>query len=84
MTHTPHELAEEFPDDHAVLHALKVSDPHFAHLAGRYHEVNRLVHRIETDIEPASDEVLTEARRERLHLKDQIAALIAANRRDVA
>ena len=84
MSHTPHELAEEFPDDHQVLHALKVSDPHFAHIADTYHEINRRVHRIESLIEPATDEVLNELKHKRLTLKDEIAAIIAAARRAVA
>jgi len=32
MTHTPHELAEEFPDHAQKIHELKVSDAHFARL----------------------------------------------------
>ncbi|WP_075218181.1 YdcH family protein [Mongoliimonas terrestris] len=84
MPHTPHELGAEFPDDHAVMHALKVSSPHFAHLADTYHDVNRHIHRIESLIEPASDETLTELKRQRLALKDEIAALIAADKRAVA
>ncbi len=84
MGHTPHELAEEFPADHAILHTLKVSDPHFAHLADSYHELNRRIHRIESMIEPATDETLNELKRQRLHLKDEIAEIIAARRRAVA
>lgn len=84
MVHTPHELAEEFPDDHAALHALKVGDAHFAHLSDSYHEVNRRIHRIESLIEAASDEVLNGLRHQRVVLKDEIAAIIAAARRDVA
>jgi uncharacterized protein YdcH (DUF465 family) len=84
LSHTPHELAEEFPDDHQVLHALKISDQHFAHIADTYHEINRRVHRIESLIEPATDEVLNELKRQRLSLKDEIAAIIAAARRAVA
>ncbi|WP_181708739.1 YdcH family protein [Chthonobacter rhizosphaerae] len=84
MSHTPHELGAEFPDDHETLHALKVSNPHFAQLADTYHDINRRIHRIESLIEPASDEVLTDLKRHRLALKDEIAALIAAEKRAVA
>ena len=35
MSHTPHELAEEFPQDVDKIHALKVSNPHFAKADGR-------------------------------------------------
>ncbi|GAA0784139.1 DUF465 domain-containing protein [Roseibium denhamense] len=78
MSHVPHELHEEFPEAAEALHSLKTNDAHFARLAEEYHEVNREVHRIETDIQPASDEVLEDLKKKRLHLKDQIAAMLAA------
>lgn len=84
MSHTPHELAEDFPQDAEVIHALKASNAHFARLAEAYHDVNRTVHRMETLIEPATDEVFNETRRRRMALKDEIAAMIAAHRRVVA
>ena len=80
MSHTPHELAEEFPQDHEILHRLKLEDPNYPGLADSYHEINRRIHRIEALIEAASDETLTELRKQRLALKDQVAALIAAHR----
>ncbi len=78
MSHVPHELHEEFPAAADVLHDLKTNDTHFARLADDYHAVNREVHRIETDVAPASDEVLEDLKKKRLQLKDQIAALLAA------
>ena len=33
MTHTPHELAEEFPDHASRIAGLKQTNPHFARLA---------------------------------------------------
>jgi len=78
MSHVPHELHEEFPEAAKALHALKTTDAHFARLADEYHTINRQVHRIETDVEPASDETLENLKKQRLHLKDQIAALLAA------
>lgn len=76
MSHTPHELAEEFPEFAEKLHALKTSDAHFARLADEYHELNREIHRIETDTEPTSDEYQTELRKKRMALKDKIYALL--------
>ena len=76
MSHTPHELAEEFPEYAASLHALKAGNPHFARLADDYHEVNRAVHRAETNVEPISDEAETELRRKRMALKDEIARIL--------
>jgi len=78
MSHVPHELHEEFPEATETLHQLKTTDAHFARLADEYHTINREVHRIETDVAPASDEVLEDLKKKRLHLKDQIAAMIAA------
>lgn len=74
--HTPHELAELFPEDAAALHRLKITDAHFARLAERHHQVNRTIHRIECEIEAASDERLEALKRERLHLLDEIAAML--------
>lgn len=76
MSHTPHELAEEFPEFAAKLHALKTANPHFARLADDYHEVNRAIHRAETSVEPIADEAETELRRKRLALKDDIARIL--------
>lgn len=77
MSHTPHELHEEFPDQAEALHALKVGNPHFAKLADEYHVVNREIHRIETEVEPATDEHLEDLKKKRLSLKDQIAGMIS-------
>ncbi len=77
MTHTPHELAEEFPEHADLIHKLKTDDAHFAKLADAYHEVNRDIHRVETRVEAASDEREEELRKQRMRLKDEIAALLA-------
>ncbi|WP_017664800.1 YdcH family protein [Porphyrobacter sp. AAP82] len=74
--HTPHELAEAFPHDAAALRRLKASDAHFARLAARHHEVNRMIHRIECGAEAAGDARLEALKRERLGLLDQIAAML--------
>ncbi|WP_153769784.1 YdcH family protein [Labrenzia sp. CE80] len=81
MSHVPHELHEEFPDAADALHALKASDAHFVKLSDEYHAINREIHRIETDVEPASDETLEDLKKKRLSLKDQIAAILAVSER---
>lgn len=73
MSNTPHELAEEFPNDGEKISAMKQADPHFAKLLESYHDVNRAVHRAETRVDTVSDEVETELRRKRAHIKDHIA-----------
>ncbi|MDX1711489.1 MAG: YdcH family protein [Rhodovibrionaceae bacterium] len=74
MTHTPHELAADFPEHRDKIHDLKESDAHFARLADEYHRVNRAIHRAETGVEPVSDEAERDMRKRRMSLKDEIAA----------
>lgn len=78
MSHTPHELHEEFPDKVAQIHALKQSDAHFARLAEDYHEINRAVHRAETNVTPMEDLAMVELRKQRAMLKDQIWGILSA------
>lgn len=78
MSHTPHELAEEFPDHVEKMSALKQSDAHFAKLFDNYHEVNRSVHRAETNVEPVDNLTETELRKKRGALKDQIWSYLQA------
>ncbi len=76
MSHTPHELSEEFPDQQEAINKLKASDAHFAKLADSYHDINRAIHRAETDVEPTDDLHMGQMRKERMQLKDQIAAAL--------
>jgi len=78
MSHTPHELADEFPEHKDRIHDLKLSDAHFAKLVDAYHEVNREVHRMETRVETVDEMTEEVARKKRLALKDEIAAMLAA------
>lgn len=73
---TPNELDEMFPHAKAIIHQLKQSDSHFSKLADHYHEINRSLHRMETNVEPVSDETMEIERKKRLALLDQIAAII--------
>lgn len=77
MTHTPHELHEEFPEYAEKLHSLKEANAHFAKLADEYHEVNRQIHRLETRVEAASEEHEETLRKRRMKLKDEIAAMLS-------
>jgi uncharacterized protein YdcH (DUF465 family) len=78
MTHTPHELHEEFPEHAARITELKTSDPHFARLMEEYHEVNREVHRAETNVEPVEELHEVDLRKKRTHLKDELYRMLSA------
>lgn len=77
MSNTPHELAEEFPEHVAAMHALKLGNAHFAKLFAEYHEVNRAIHRAETHVEPVGDAHLETLRKSRVVLKDEIYGMLA-------
>ena len=77
MSHTPHELAEEFPDKVELMQSLKGSDTHFSRLADKYHELNRAVHRCETKIEPLEALAEVDLRKKRALLKDQIWGILS-------
>lgn len=78
MSNTPHELHEEFPDQAEKISQLKQSNAHFAKLAEEYHEVNRAVHRAETNVEPMDNLAETDLRKRRGALKDEIWGFLSA------
>lgn len=78
MSNTPHELSEEFPDKVELISTLKQSDAHFARLVDEYHQVNRDIHRAETNIEPTDDLHEGELRKKRMLLKDEIWRILSA------
>ena len=77
MSHVAHELHEEFPEQAEAIHVLKTENAHFARIAEDYHTLNRAIHRMETNVEPADDETIEDLKRKRLALKDEIAGFLA-------
>ena len=78
MSHTPHELREDFPEYEDRIHTLKETDKHFRRLAEEYHTVNREIHRIEIGEEHVSQFSEDDFRKERMRLKDEIYAMLKA------
>ncbi|SPF78318.1 YdcH family protein [Pseudoprimorskyibacter insulae] len=76
MSHTPHELHEEFPELAEKISDLKQADAHFARLAEEYHEINRRIHRAETNVEPIEGLAEGELRKQRGALKDEIYRML--------
>ena len=71
-----HDLIHEFPELREKIHELKISNNHFRRLFDDYHSSDHDVHRVESGVEPTSDEVLNEMRRKRLALKDELYRLL--------
>lgn len=78
--HTPNELTQIFKRDRDLLTRLKQADAHYVRLADEYHEVNREVHRIESEAEAASDERTETLKKKRLALLDEITAIVTKAR----
>ena len=58
------------------MHTLKIGNEHFGKLAAQYHDVNREIHRIDSGIEPASDDRTEALKKERLSILDQVAVMV--------
>ena len=76
MSNVPHELAEEFPEFVEKMSEMKTGNAHFAKLFDEYHEVNRAIHRAETNIEPTDDFNMEEMRKTRMRLKEEIYGML--------
>lgn len=76
MSHTPHELHEEFPEHAEKISKLKVEDAHFARLMDEYNEINVAVYRAETNLEPVDDLTSVDMRKQRAHLKDELYRML--------
>lgn len=78
MSNTPHTLQDEFPTQMDKIHELKVSNAHFARLLEEYDALNDKVHRAETLVEPMEQLAEVELRKQRAHVKDEIARMLSA------
>jgi uncharacterized protein YdcH (DUF465 family) len=76
MAIDPHDLAHEFPEHKDKIHVLKMENAHFATLKARYEEVDHQIRLFEEGVQAASDEHLETLKKQRLHFKDQIAAML--------
>jgi len=76
MSHTPNELSEVFPNKSDQIHALREANAHFVTLSDQYHDLNRTIHRGETDVEPMDDFHLEDLKKQRLQLLDEITQML--------
>jgi len=72
----PHGLHHEFPEFNDKIHALKLSDPHFARLFKEYDELDKEIRHLETAGSPTSDRHLEELKLKRIHLKDSLYQML--------
>jgi uncharacterized protein YdcH (DUF465 family) len=71
-----HPLINEFPDHRDVIHSLKEENSHFQNLMNSYEDLDKEIFRMEEGIETPADVILTDLKKRRLDLKDQIAGML--------
>jgi len=81
MTLLLNNLYHEFPEFTDAIHALKAGNQHFARLFDEYSLANDEIRRQEGISIPVTDETFEEAKKKRLHLKDEVYAMLLAQQR---
>ena len=76
MSNAPNDLAEDFPDKADRIRELKLNNNRFARLYDEYNELNRTIHRVETRVEPTTEDVEEDLKRRRVRLMDEILAML--------
>lgn len=76
MTHTPHDLAEEFPQYHDAMRDLRRTNAHAARLMDEYADINATLHRVDSNLAPMSDIEAVRLHKQRMMLKDEIARIL--------
>ena len=71
-----HDLISELPEYKEKIHELKMSNAHFARLFDEYHELTTQVENMENEVTPVSSMTEEEAKKRRLHLKDELYAML--------
>ena len=77
MSEAGHDLHTLFPEHGPTLHALKLDNAHFRKLAEDHHDLSSQIQRVEACLAAVSDDELETLKKKRLHILDEIAALIA-------
>jgi uncharacterized protein YdcH (DUF465 family) len=73
------DLTKEFPELGDRVQKLANSDPEFSRLYEEYREVDQEIYRIEQQIENPSDTYTEDLKKKRVHLKDQLYAMLRAD-----
>lgn len=75
-----HNLTHEFPELEDKINQLKLDDANFKKMYVNYEEVNALIqHYEEGEQNHTTDEHLTDLRKKRMHLKDDLYSFLKSN-----
>ena len=65
-----------FPEYRELISKLKTSDRNFATLFDKHNELDARIKRMDEGIEPTAPEGIEELKKQKLHLKDQLFAIL--------
>ncbi len=71
-----HDLIHEFPELKEQIHKLKTTNAHFRRLFDEYHELTTEIEKMELEIVAKSTETEEKAKKQRLHLKDELYKML--------
>jgi len=71
-----HDLHHEFPELNDKIHEMKTNNNHFRRLFDEYHELTTQVENMENEVTSVSSMTEEEAKKRRLHLKDELYAML--------
>jgi hypothetical protein len=75
-----HELERDYPELKDTIRRLRAGDANFSHLCDQYQALDAEITRIEDNKEDVSDFDLENLKKKRLHLKDEIDAILRRER----
>ncbi len=67
-----------FPEYRDLITKLKHTDLHFTNLFDRHNEIDQKIQNLEANIEIGTQEEIETLKKEKLHLKDQLYAILTA------
>lgn len=65
-----------FPEYRELISRLKTSDHHFAQIFDKHNALDQKIKNMESRIEPGTHEEIEALKKEKLHLKDQLYAIL--------
>ena len=78
MTIEHHDLVHEFPQLRDRIHELKVGNEHFRKLFDEYHKLTTEIEKMETEATAVATHTEEEAKKRRVHLKDELYKMLVA------
>lgn len=65
-----------FPEYRDQISRLKTQDAHFARLFGQHNQLDQKIINMENGLEPGSPIAIEQLKKEKLHIKDQLYAIL--------